>query len=86
MSNLITLNTDATAGNGCPVALAFGQSFGNIPYHGGMPAVISRGQAFFWTNTWQEFEREAGAALEAGEYAEFEAPADAIRWLLSGED
>jgi hypothetical protein len=48
----------------------------------GVPVAVSRGQAYYWSHTWQEAERESLEALVKGDAERFENPADAIRWLL----
>jgi hypothetical protein len=53
----------------------------------GMPLFISRDQAYYWSFAWQKDIRESMAALEAGDYEEFDSddPNDVVRWLLSEE-
>lgn len=50
-----------------------------------MPASIPADQAYYWSHVWQEDVREAMAALEAGEYEQFDSddPNDVVRWFLS---
>lgn len=57
-----------------------------IPSH--MPVFIPRDQAYYWSFPWQKDIRESMAALEAGDYEEFDSddPNDVVRWLLSEED
>jgi hypothetical protein len=50
------------------------------------PLVVPRSQIYYWSPEWQAGEREAEADLEKGDFARFDNPADAIRWLLDEED
>lgn len=53
-----------------------------------MPLFISREQAYYWSFEWQRDIRESMAALEAGDYEDFDSddPNDVVRWLLNEED
>lgn len=53
-----------------------------------MPLSIPSGQAYYWSIMWQDDVRASIAALEAGDYADFDTddPNDVVRWLLSEED
>lgn len=53
-----------------------------------MPLFIPRDQAYYWSFSWQKDIRESMAALENGDYEEFDSddPNDVVRWLLSEED
>ncbi len=57
-----------------------------IPRH--MPVFIPRDQAYYWSFAWQQDIRESMAALDNGDYEEFDSddPNDVVRWLLSEED
>ena len=47
--------------------------------------VVDRNQAYFWTETWQEGEREAGEDLRAGRSERFETLEDLIADLDAEE-
>lgn len=80
------LNPHAAIGNAeTNLTLHLFGSSANMVVGPEIPPVISRGQAYYWTRAWQDFERASERALAAGEYSEFANPADAIRWLLSDE-
>jgi hypothetical protein len=49
------------------------------------PAFIPADQAYYWSIPWQESERRALADLAAGRSRTFADPADAVRYLLSGD-
>ena len=51
-----------------------------------IPPVTSRGQAYFWSQAWQEGEQETLAAPERGEGKVFSDALSAISWLLSSYD
>jgi hypothetical protein len=53
-----------------------------------MPAAIPSDQAYYWSFAWQNDIRESLAALEAGEYEDFDSddPNDVVRWFLSDDD
>jgi hypothetical protein len=51
-----------------------------------VPPVTSDGQAYYWTQIWQEGERESLAELAAGRGRIFHSPEEAIRYLLSTDD
>lgn len=52
-----------------------------------MPASIPADQAYYWSFLWQNGVREAMAALDAGDYEEFDSddPNDIVRWFLSDD-
>jgi len=43
-------------------------------------------QLYYWSREWQVAESEAVQELERGEGVAFDNPADAVRWLLDGDD
>ncbi|MBA4393910.1 MAG: AbrB family transcriptional regulator [Desulfobacca sp.] len=45
--------------------------------------VIEKTQAYFWSNEWQEGEKEAEAAKKKGNFKDFEKGKEAIKWLRS---
>ena len=51
-----------------------------------MPTMISRAQAYYWSNRWQHDEAESLVDLEAGSTETFHNGRDAVRWLLSADD
>lgn len=53
-----------------------------------MPLFIPCNQAYYWSVAWQKDIRESIAALDAGDYEEFDSddPNDVVRWLLGEED
>jgi len=50
------------------------------------PMIISRAQAYYWTNRWQEDEAASLTDLEAGDAETFHSGRDAVRWLLAADD
>lgn len=53
-----------------------------------IPLFVPSGQAYYWSILWQNDVRTSIAALEAGDYVDFDTddPHDVARWLLSEED
>lgn len=53
-----------------------------------IPLFVPSGQAYYWSILWQNDVRTSIAALEAGDYVDFDTddPKDVARWLLSEED
>jgi len=45
--------------------------------------VIEKSQAYFWTDEWQEGEKEAEEAKKKGKFEDFQKAAEAIKWLRS---
>ena len=45
--------------------------------------VIDKSQAYFWTEEWQEGEKEAEEAKKKGKFKEFDKASEAIKWLKS---
>lgn len=43
--------------------------------------LVDKSQAWFWTEEWQEAEREADEDLKAGRYKDFDSTDEAIQWL-----
>lgn len=43
--------------------------------------LIDKDQAWFWTNEWQEKEKEVDEDIKAGRVHSFEGADEAIRWL-----
>jgi len=84
----LSINPSAVAGNGFSTFIlsVADCSAANSLFPGALPTVVSGGQAYFWTHKWQALENESAAALQAGDYAEFHDPGDAIRWLLSDDE
>ena len=53
---------------------------------GAVPPAIPASQMYFWTELWQQGERETREDFERGDTVSFKNPLDAIRWLLSDEE
>jgi len=64
------------------------QDWTMIPDHTNLhvPPSTSVAQAYYWTNIWQEGEREALRDYAAGDFVEFANADDAIRYLLSADE
>lgn len=45
--------------------------------------VIDKSQAYFWSEEWQEGEKEAEAAKQKGSYKDFKKADAAVKWLKS---
>jgi AbrB family looped-hinge helix DNA binding protein len=45
--------------------------------------VIDKSQAYFWTDEWQEGEREAEEAKRKRKFKDFKKAGEAIKWLRS---
>lgn len=43
--------------------------------------LVDKSQAWFWTEEWQEAEREADEDLQSGRYKDFDCADEAIKWL-----
>jgi len=73
------------------VAESIGAAVMEIQFAGGVvgsssiPAFIPADQTYFWSNPWQESERQALADLANGHSRSFADPMDAVRYLLGGE-
>jgi len=50
-----------------------------------IPPAIDRGQAIYWTYSWQVGEKETRKALAEGQGKTFSGGQEAIRWLLSND-
>lgn len=55
-------------------------------YGRGVPAMIPRSQAYYWSRAWQAGEAEALEDLAAGRSRVFDDPRDLARYLLSADD
>jgi hypothetical protein len=89
MTEVIALNPNAAVGNGQANLLVYvhwGSSANVVTGGAAVPPVLSRGQAYYWTRTWQDFERASEQALAVGDFAEFDNPADAVHWLLDADE
>ena len=52
-----------------------------------MPAMIPADQAYYWSASWQQDIRDSMAALDAGDFEDFDSddPNDVVRWFLSDD-
>jgi hypothetical protein len=57
----------------------------HVPRHG-LPPLVNRAQAYYWTHAWQEGEATSLGDLERGDVLSFRSGDDAVRWLLSTDD
>jgi hypothetical protein len=84
---LETLNATATSAVALDTDAVYGGSARErLPVH--MPLFVLREQAYYWSFEWQQDIRESLAALEDGDYEDFDSddPNDVARWFLSGRD
>jgi hypothetical protein len=51
-----------------------------------IPTSIPRSQLYYWTLVWQREIQDSRAALDAGDFRDFDNASDLARWLLSEED
>ncbi len=51
-----------------------------------IPAFIPADQAYYWSVSWQESERQALADIENGRLRTFNDPNDAVRYLLGNPE
>ena len=49
-------------------------------------ARILSNQSYYWTDLWQQGERESRSAIQAGEGRVFADPAEAMKWLQEHDD
>ncbi|MBI3360732.1 MAG: hypothetical protein HY023_06440 [Chloroflexi bacterium] len=61
-------------------------AFGRIRWHVEYPLAASASQAYFWTEQWQESEREADEDIRSGRSREFAGVEELIEWLHSDEE
>jgi hypothetical protein len=85
-TNTAAVRSSEVAESAETVAAADGATNTREPRPLYMPVFVSREELFFWTQAWQEGERESAAAREAGEVVEFDSATDLLKWLLSDED
>jgi len=74
VSQRVRLSTAAVVAGGAETAAS------------GVVFMIPKGQEYFWSPSWQAFEREASQDLASGRTATFDDPREAFRWLLDGEE
>lgn len=51
----------------------------------GLPVIVNRAQAYYWTHAWQRGEAESLREIERGDVMSFSDGRSAVRWLLSGD-
>jgi hypothetical protein len=51
-----------------------------------IPTSIPRSQMYYWTLVWQREVQDSRAALDAGDFRDFDNASDLTRWLLSEEN
>jgi hypothetical protein len=74
-----TIRVSTTAESATPLPTA-----SNVARHG-LPAVVNRAQAYYWTHAWQRDEAESMRDVERGDVMTFRDGRSAVTWLLSGD-
>ena len=87
--DLLTIEegSDSSFANEVVVSLGASESTQAVRPSGAVPPAIPADQAYYWSAVWQADIRESIAALEAGDFADFDSddPNDIVRWFLSGD-
>jgi hypothetical protein len=85
---LITSMSVASSGTTFGVDLSATALSAPEPVGEDMPPVIPADQVYYWSSEWRRAIAQSHAALEAGDYVEFDSddPNDIVRWFLSDDD